>query len=108
MPDFHLAAEGDTADRLTEVPVVVERGVDAAWIEVQVVGVGATTTDRGPVDASTTRVAQAVAWIDGAAPDKHQRRLHNSIRISWGLGDEIGEATVCLRRILMCALPQAN
>ena len=51
--------------------------------------------DRGPVEAVVARVAQVVAWDDATAPDKHQRRLHNSIRISWGLGDEVGEATVC-------------
>ena len=90
-----LAAEGDTADRLTAVPADAARGVDEAWTEVQVVGAGATTTDRGPVEAAAACVVQVVAWIDVAVPDKHQRRLHNSIRISWGLGDEVGEATVC-------------
>ena len=94
-PDLRLAAEGDTADRLTVVPAVEVRGVDVAWVEGQVVGVGATTTDRGPVVADVACEVQAVAWADDAAPDKHQRRLHNSIRISWGLGDEVGEATVC-------------
>ena len=94
MSRLHLAAEGDTADRLTVVPVAAARGGDEAWIEVQVVGVGATTTDRGPVVAVVACVVQDVAWIDVAAPDKHQRRLHNSIRISWGLGNEVGEATV--------------
>ena len=79
---MRLAAEGDTADRLTVVPAVVVRGVDSVRTEVQVVGVGATTTDRGPVDAAVACVVQAVAWIDITAPDKHQRRLHNSIRIS--------------------------
>ena len=95
MPNLCLAAEGDTADRLTVVPAAAARGVDGAWTEVQVVGVGATTTDRGPVVAVVACVVQVVAWPDTTAPDKHQRRLHNSIRISWGLGDEVGEATVC-------------
>ena len=80
---YILAAEGDTADRLTEVPVVAARGVDIARSEAQVVGAGATTTDRGPVVAEVACVVQVVvAWVDVAAPDKHQRRLHNSIRIS--------------------------
>ena len=77
-----LAAEDDTADRLTEVPVAAARGADSARTEAQVVGVGTTTADRGPVVAEVACVAQAVAWPDVAAPDKHQRRLHNSIRIS--------------------------
>ena len=76
-----LAAEGDTAERLTVVPEVV-RGADSARTEVQAVGVGATTTDRGPVEATVACVVQVVAWADDAALDKHQRRLHNSIRIS--------------------------
>ena len=92
MSVLRLAAEGDTADRPTEVPGVDARGVDEAWTEVQAVGAGATTTDRGPVDAAVASGVQVVARIDVAAPDKHQRRLHNSIRISWGLGDEVGEA----------------
>ena len=87
--DSCLAAEGDTADRLTVVPAEA-RGADIAWVEVQVVGVAATAADRGPVEAAVTCVAQAAAWVDVAAPDKHQRRLYNSIRISWGLGDEVG------------------
>ena len=94
MQNLCLTAEGDTAEREPEVPAVVVRGADDAWIEVQDVGVGATTTDRGPVDAAVASGVQVVARIDVAAPDKHQRRLHNSIRISWGLGDEVGEATV--------------
>ena len=77
-----LAAEGDAADGVSEVPAVAVRGVDVAWIEVQAVGVGATTTDRGPVVAAVACAVQTEAWIDVAAPDKHQRRLHNSIRIS--------------------------
>ena len=35
----------------------------------------------GPVVAVGACAVQAAAWIDPAAPDKHQRRLHNSIRI---------------------------
>ena len=94
MQNLCLPAEGDTAEREPEVPVAAVRGVGVAWIEEQAVGVGATTTDRGPVVAVVACGVQAVAWTDAAAPDKHQRRLHNSIRISWGLGDEVGEATV--------------
>ena len=77
-----LAAEGDTAERLTVVPVDGARGVDEACEEDQVVGVGATTTNGGPVAAEAACVVQVAAWVDVAAPDKHQRRLHNSIRIS--------------------------
>ena len=77
-----LAAEGDTADRLTAVPVVVVRGVDSVRIEAQAVGVVAIVADRGPVEAAVACVAQVFAWPDTTAPDKHQRRLHNSIRIS--------------------------
>ena len=71
MQNLCLPAEGDTADRESRVPIVVDRGADPVRIEVQVVGVGATTTDRGPVAASVACVAQAVAWVDVAAPDKH-------------------------------------
>ena len=91
-----LAAEGDTADEEPVVSGVVGRWVDEAWGEVQGVGAGATAANRRPVVAEVACVVQVVvAWVDVAAPDKHQRRLHNSIRISWGLGDEVGEATVC-------------
>ena len=82
MSVLRLAAEGDTADRLTVVPAVVVRGVDSERIEVQEVGDVATVANRGPVVARVACVVQAVAWNDDAAPDKHQRRLHNSIRIS--------------------------
>ena len=82
MSVLRLAAEGDTADRETEVPAAVVRGVDSARIEEQVVGAVATVADRGPVVAAEACVVQAAARIDVAAPDKHQRRLHNSIRIS--------------------------
>ena len=82
-PDLRLAAEGDTADKESAVPAEeVVRGVDDAWVKGRVVGEGATTTDRGPVVANVACGVQVVAWIDVAAPDKHQRRLHNSIRIS--------------------------
>ena len=77
-----LAAEGDTADREADIPEVVVRGVDVARGEAQAVGAGAIAADRGPVGAVGACAAQVVAWIDVAAPDKHQRRLHNSIRIS--------------------------
>ena len=80
--DSCLAAEGDTADRLPEVPVVVARGDDSARIEVQVVGVVTIAANRGPVVAAEACVVQVAAWIDVAAHNKHQRRLHNSIRIS--------------------------
>ena len=69
-------------DQEPDVPVVAVRGEDDARVEVLGVGAGATTTDRGPVDAVVACGAQVVAWSDVAAPDKHQRRLHNSIRIS--------------------------
>ena len=78
-----LAAEGDTADRESAIPkAVTNRGVNAVRIEVQVVGVVASVTNRGPVVADVACAAQVVAWVDVTAPDKHQRRLHNSIRIS--------------------------
>ena len=77
-----IAAEGDTADGLTGVPGVVARGEDVAREEVQVVGAGAIVADRRPVVALVACVVQDAAWTDVAAPDKHQRRLHNSIRIS--------------------------
>ena len=77
-----LAAEGDTAERESVVPAVVSRGEDSARIEAQGVGVVSIEADRGPVAAVVACVVQIVAWIDVAAPDKHQRRLHNSIRIS--------------------------
>ena len=76
------AAEGDTADRESGGPVVVDRGVHSVRIEAQVVGAAATAANRGPVEAAEACAVQDVAWIDEAAPDKHQRRLHNSIRIS--------------------------
>ena len=80
--DLRLAAEGDTADRESEVPGVDVRGVDSDRTEGQVVGVAATEADRGPVAAVVVCVVQVAAWVDISAPDKHQRRLHNSIRIS--------------------------
>ena len=79
---IYLAAEGDTAEREAEVPVVDVREVDSVRIEEQVVGAGAITANRRPVVAVVAREIQVVAWGDDAAPDKHQRRLHNSIRIS--------------------------
>ena len=82
MSVLRLAAEGDTADRLTEVPAEVAREVDSVRIEVQVVGEVVIEANRGPVVAAEACVEQAVAWDEVAAPDKHQRRLHNSIRIS--------------------------
>ena len=90
-----LAAEGDTADRESGVPIVVDGGTEGAWVEGQKVGVRVIAAGRGPVTTSVACGGQGVAWSDEAAPDKHQRRLHNSIPISWGLGDEVGEATVC-------------
>ena len=77
-----LAAEGDTADGESAVPVDAERGVDSVRIEEQVVGVAANVANRGPVVAAVACVVQVVAWVDVATPDKHQRRLHNSIHIS--------------------------
>ena len=82
MSVLRLAAEGDTADREPVVPAVVVRGEDPVRIEAQVVGDVATVAYRGPVVAVVACIDQVVAWIDVAAPDKHQRRLHNSIRIS--------------------------
>ena len=77
-----LVAEGDTAERLTNVPGVIVQGVDPDRSEAQAVGVVTTAANRGPVAADVACVVQTVAWIDIATPDKHQRRLHNSIRIS--------------------------
>ena len=82
MSVLRLAAEGDTAERESEVPAVAVRRVDATRAEVQDVGVVATVANRGPVAADVACVVQVVAWVDTTAPDKHQRRLHNSIRIS--------------------------
>ena len=82
MGNLRLAAEGDTADRVSEVPVVAARGIDSARTEAQGVGVGATEANRGPVVTEVACVVQVVAWTDVAAPDKQQRCLHNSIRIS--------------------------
>ena len=79
---LRLAAEGDTAERVAEVPAEVVRGEDSARIEVQVVGTGAIAANRRPVEADAACAVQVVAWFDFAASDKHQRRLHNSIRIS--------------------------
>ena len=80
--NLRLAAEGDTADRETVVPGAVTQGADFARNEAQVVGVVAIDANRGPIVAAVACVVQVVAWIDIAAPDKHQRRLYNSIRIS--------------------------
>ena len=80
--NLRLAAEGDTADREAAVPVVVVRGVDSVRSEEQAVGDVTIVANRGPVDAVVACVVQAAAWIDATAPDKQQRRLHNSIRIS--------------------------
>ena len=77
-----LPAEGDTADRKAVVSRAVVRGADSVQTKVQDVGTVAIAADRGPVDAVVACAAQAVAWVDVAASDKHQRRLHNSIRIS--------------------------
>ena len=79
---LRLAAEGDTADGRTEVPAEVVRGGDCVRSEAQVIGFVAIVASRGPVVAGVACEAQAVAWVDVATPDKHQRRLHNSIRIS--------------------------
>ena len=79
-----LATEGDTADREAAIPVVVnvDRGANSVWIEIQAVGEGTTTADGGPVVAIFACEVQATVWMDISAPDKHQRRLHNSICIS--------------------------
>ena len=77
-----LAAEGDTADREAVVPEVVARGVDSVRMEDQAVGAVAIAANRGPVVAFDACAAQGTARTGIPAPDKHQRRLHNSIRIS--------------------------
>ena len=82
MQNLCLAAEGDTADGGSVVPEVGTRGVDSVRIEVQAVGGAAIAANRGPVVAVEACDVQVVAWADEAASDKHQRRLHNSIRIS--------------------------
>ena len=82
MSRLHLAAEGDTADREPAVPGAAVRGVDSDRIEVQVAGEVAIVANRGPVATDVARVAQDAAWSGYAAPDKRQRHLHNSIRIS--------------------------
>ena len=82
MQNLCLPAEGDTADREPVVPVVAVRGVDSVRIEVQEVGVVAIVANRGPVEAAVACAVQVAAWKDEAALDKHQRCLHNSIRIS--------------------------
>ena len=82
MQNLCLPAKGDTADGVSVVPAVVSRGEDSARIEAQGVGVVSIEANRRPVVTVVACVVQIVAWIDVAAPDKHQRRLHNSIRIS--------------------------
>ena len=77
-----LAAEGDTADREPKIPAVAVRRDGSVRSEGQTVGVAAIAADRGPVAAFGACAVQVVAWTDIPAPDKHQRRLHNSIRIS--------------------------
>ena len=47
-----LAAEGDTAERLTDVPGVAARGGDIGRIEAQGVGDVAIVANRGPVEAA--------------------------------------------------------
>ena len=84
MPDFRLAAEGDTADGLTiKSTTITIRGVDAVWIKIQAVSNRTITANRGPIVAIVACAAQQPAvQVNKPAPDKHQRRLHNSIRIS--------------------------
>ena len=78
-----LAAEGDTADREpSAAAVAARRRNNAACEKAQAVSIGFTVARGRPVETFGACVAQVVAWIDVAAPDKHQRRLHNSIRIS--------------------------
>ena len=49
--DLHLAAEGDTADRLPVVPVAITiRGVNSERIKAEAIGVGA-KANGGPVVA---------------------------------------------------------
>ena len=92
--DSCLVAEGDTADGVSVILVTTVWWIYIVWGNTQIISI-ITIVDRGPVSASETRIERVSVWNDPAAPDKHQRRLHNSIRISWGLGDEVGEATVC-------------
>ena len=79
---LRLVAEGDTADESPEVLADVVRGANFVQTEVQVVGTATAVADGGPVLAFVACAVQDVAWNDPAALDKHQRRLHNSIRIS--------------------------
>ena len=96
MSVLRLATEGDTAEIIAEVSEIIKIlwWIDVVWIEKEVVGVGASIALRRPIVSVAACVTQAATWNDMPAPDKHQRRLHNSICISWGLGDEVGEATV--------------
>ena len=79
---LHLAAEGDTADRESDVSEAAVRWGDCIRVKEQGVGVGAIVADRRPVVAVVACAVQGVAWADVTAPDKHQRRPYNSIRIS--------------------------
>ena len=91
---MRLAAEGDTADRLATIPVISADWFYATIIKQQVIDSRSRLAGGWDIVTSCTCAIQAIIWIDPAAPDKHQRRLYNSIRISWGFGDEVGEATV--------------
>ena len=82
MQNLCLPAEGDTADGEPDVPAAMVRGVDFKRAEVQIVGAGVSVANGRPVETFATCADQGVARVDDAAPDKHQRCLHNSIRIS--------------------------
>ena len=81
-PDLCLAAEGDTADRLTVASGFIARGKDATWTKIQSVGKATIVANRRPVAATEACTKQIATRTNVTAPDKHQRRLHNSIRIS--------------------------
>ena len=127
MSVLRLAAEGDTADRESEVPVVAAQRVDVAWVEVQVVGVVAIAANRGPVVAVVACVAQVVAWVVVLLVGRagfHRlymaRMLSRSVGFSWvnlhfgnkavasGGARRIKRTPSWSRNIMLCALPQAN
>ena len=79
---MRLAAEGDTADRLTIASGFIARGKDATWTKIQSVGKATIVANRRPVAATEACTKQVATRTNVTALDKHQRRLHNSIRTS--------------------------